>query len=163
MVAGASFSGKIGSRERLCSRHLLTFQRKFDGYKRSKPFCLGFARSHPSVLYTWATPTTFVKRRLFFSYSLFFRFLRFIRSCQKLHYSCRTNTSVSIARFNLPSRTDNFYTYIFFIPFPLHLFSSNFFLYPFSTRISRSKSASNVGRNFFLGPFLGIGVSLLVI
>ena len=69
---------------------------------------------------------------------LSFFVLRFTRSCQKLHYSCQTNTSVNAARFNLvwtifprfsPLPSSNPSLRSFFLPSPFSFFIPFFFLF----------------------------------
>lgn len=64
----------------------------------------------PSTLYSLVRSSS--DRR---SYSLFLRC--FCRSCQKLHYSCLTNTSVNAARSNLARPSFSFLRFLLFFSF----------------------------------------------
>ena len=66
------------------------------------PLCFGYYRGVRRAPVVAATTVLSLSLSLSLS-SLILSFfvLRFTRSCQKLHYSCQTNTSVNAARFNL--------------------------------------------------------------
>lgn len=112
-------------------------------------------------LYLGYSYVAFVKRRLFFSYSLLFRFSLYPLVPEATLFM--PNEHVGEHSSFQPPFGQFLYLY-FFIPFPspLHLLSSNFFLYPFSFLFNifhsniqikvrvEDGSRRYVGRNFFL-------------